>query len=73
CIGRLRSRLSAKLLRIPPPQAGYFSLSVPLKMPPRTSPGKPVGFAATTHFRMRANAASSARWMLPKQIFSRAV
>jgi hypothetical protein len=53
CIGRLRSRLSAKLLRIPPPQAGNSLFLVPSKMPPRTSPGQPAGFAAVMKYFLR--------------------
>jgi hypothetical protein len=61
CIGRLRSRLGAKLLRIPPPQAEYSLFLVPSKMPRRTSPGQPAGFAAATLSPIRARAPSSAR------------
>jgi len=69
CIGRLRSRLGAKLLRIPPPQAGYSLPSVPSKMPARPSPGQPAGFEAAARSGIRANACSSARKSQPIKIF----
>jgi len=67
CIGRLRARLSAKLLRIPPPQAGYSIFSVPSKMPSRTSPGQPTVLAAAAISRIRAGARTSAQESSPIQ------
>jgi len=60
CIGRLRARLGAKLLRIPPPRAEN-SFFFGGKMPNRTSPGQPTVFAAPNRFPIQAGPRSSAR------------